>query len=214
MTPARAALVSLACCGPPATVERAADPPLDAAPPAPECEAPPAGALALLASGTCPWTLVAEGATLVVRPAEPGGRPLRGEAPAECRPCRFSGAVTAAGPVVLATRASAAGELADAAWIGAGDGASLAFAPLWLDRPALGDSTVLGPAYALAPHVCGSALVLAPEARLPGARGEDPSAALARARGAYAVRGGELVRLDEPVPEDLSSCARVAIELP
>lgn len=212
---AGAALASvILACGPPATVERVADPPRDSAPPAPSCEAAPDGALAVLSSATCPWMLVPDGSGAQLRPAEAGARPLRVEAPAECRPCRYAGVVTAAGPVVLATRASATSELAAAAWIGAADGSVLAFAPLWLDRPALGDSTFQGPPYALAPHVCGASLVLWPEARLPGARGEEPSPALVRARGAYAVRGGELVRLQDDVPGDMSGCTRVPIELP
>ncbi len=208
----RAALASVAlACGTPATVDTPTLPP-SVSPAAPACEAAPPNAIASLAAPTCPWLLVREQDGLVLRP--PSGPPLRVEPPPRCSPCRFSGSVTTAGPLVLATRPSPASELADDAWLGASDGTTLLFTPLWLDRPALGDSTPLGPPYALAPYLCGDALVLWPEARLPGARAEDPSPALLRARGAYRARDGELARLDEPAPTDMSACTRAPIEAP
>lgn len=212
MRPSRAALASAAlACGTPATVETPTPPPsVVSADPA--CEAPPADALASLPSSTCPWLLVPDQGGLALRP--PSGPTLRVEPPQACRPCRFSGAVTDVGPLVLATRPAPTSELADAAWLGASDGSALLFAPLWLDRPALGDSTLLGPPYALAPYLCGDALVLWPEARLPGARGEDPSPALLRARGAYRARDGELARLDEHALTDMSNCTRAPVDAP
>src|SRR5690606_14888709 len=103
-------------------------------------------------------------------------RPVPVLPPADCRPCSYEGVVTALGPIVVAARPAADSELAAAAWIGAGmppsprvdiEPAPLVFAPLWFDRPALGDSTLQGPAWALAPRLCGRDLVLTPAPRLP-----------------------------------------------
>lgn len=216
MSLARAALAAALACNPPAAGEMAAAPPRVPSPPAPTCDEPPAGTLAYLADETCPSVLVQENAGgLAVRSLNPGARSVPVVTPDECRPCRFSGVVTPAGPLLLAVRVPAFSELADAAWLGAtADGEPLAFTPLWYDRPVLGDSTVIGPAYALAPHVCGKALVLWPAPRLPGARGEEPSPALLAASGVYATRRGELIRLGDPVPSDRSACTAVPLELP
>lgn len=211
-----APLALLAACNPPAAGEPARARPPDPSPAVVRCDEPPAGALALLSDPTCPWALVAEGDALTLRSLARGGRALAVAAPDGCRPCRFEGVVTTAGPLLLATRPSADSELADAAWIGAtSDGAAvLAFAPLWYGPADLGDRTAQGPTYALAPRVCERSLVLSPAPRLPGARGEEPPAALARAAGVYAIRGGELVLQDVPVPSDISTCDSVPLELP
>lgn len=261
MPPRRAALVAAAlACNPPASGEPAPAPPAAVDPPAPSCEEPPAGALALLPpipepsskdmpEGACPWVLVEHDGQLtarplILRPGSPGPgagdrreleraveaasnaarrRPVPVLPPADCRPCRYEGVVTPIGPIVLATRPAADSELAAAAWIGAGlppsprvdlEPAPLVFAPLWFDRPGLGDSTVQGPPWALAPHLCGRDLVLAPAPRLPGARAEEPPPALVRAAGVYAAAGAELLRQDRPVPSDMSTCAPVPLELP
>lgn len=254
MSARRAALAAALACNPPATGEPAPAPPAELAPPEPTCEEPPAGALALLPpvdrdmpERTCPWVLVGSGDELSARPLARSDAavvlaPVPVIAPAGCRPCRFAGVVTAAGPLLLATRPSPGSELADAAWFGAGGldpgpprplvaaaaepglalpsprqgPAPVAFTPLWFDRPGFGDSTLQGPAWALAPHLCRTppVLVLLPEPRLPGARAEEPPPALTRAAGVYALADGELVRQDEPVPPDMSHCTRVPLELP
>jgi hypothetical protein len=213
----RAALVSLAllACNPPAAHDAAVAAPRPPAPPAPDCDDPPAAVLTYLSDKTCPSVLYQEAAELALRSLTPGARATPALAPEECRPCRYTGVVTPAGPVVLAVRVPPGSELADAAWIGAAqDGEPLAFAPLWYDRPVLGDSTLQGPAWALAPHVCGKSLVLWPVARLPGADAEEPSPALLAAAGVYASRRGELTRLGDPVPNDRSTCTPVRLELP
>lgn len=261
----RAALAAALACNPPVTGEPGPAPPAEPAPPQPACEEPPAGALALLPAEradpglvdrTCPWVLVGAGAELTAHPLGRGdATDLRTALPVipppDCRPCRFSGVVTAIGPVILATRPSAGSELADAAWLGAGPAgpplrpgagpAPVVFAPLWFGRPGFGDSTLQGPPWALAPHLCGAreaspkgagttpgarepvapppvpdspALVLLAEPRLPGARAEEPPPALVRAAGVYAAAGGELLRQDAPVPSDMSACTRVPLELP
>jgi hypothetical protein len=212
----RLAPLALLACNPPAAGEPVQARPPDPSPAAVRCDEPPAGALALLSDPTCPWALVAEGGALALRSLAPGGRALAVAPPDGCKPCRFEGVLTAAGPLLLATRPAADSELADAAWIGAtSDGAAvLAFAPLWYGQADLGDRTAQGPTYALAPRVCDRSLVLSPAPRLPGARGEEPPAALARAAGVYAIRGGELVLQDVPVPSDISTCDSVPLELP
>ena len=210
-----AALV-LACNAPAAGEPAVARPP-DPSPSAPPCDPAPDGALAVLSDETCPWVLVADGAgALTLRSLAPDAQALPVAAPEDCRPCRYSGAITAAGALLVATRPSPAGELADAAWLGAtsAGAAAVAFAPLWHGQPDLGDRTPQGPAFALAPRLCGRTLVLWPTARLPGVRGEEPPAALVRLAGAYAVRDGELARADAPVPADISTCATPALELP
>lgn len=207
---------SLLACNPPAAGEPVQARPPDPAPAAPRCDEPPAGALALLSDAPCPWVLVGEAGAIALRSLAPGARAIAVAPPDDCRPCRFEGTVTTAGPVLLATRPSAAGELADMAWIGAtSDGAPvLAFAPIWYGQADLGDRTAQGPTYALAPRVCDRGLVLSPMPRLPGSRGEEPPAALARAAGFYAVRDGALVRQDLPVPTDMSGCVRVQLDPP
>ncbi|HEY0136051.1 MAG TPA: hypothetical protein VGB85_18320 [Nannocystis sp.] len=184
---------------------------------APTCAPPPAAALALIADAPCPWILVsgdrsemALRATDMVAP-----RALVVVPPEACGDrCSFTGASTALGPVVLATRHDPASELADAAFIGAAlGGGTLRFTPLWYGASAHGDSTDLGPSYALVPWVCEEALVLAIGGRLPGARAEEPARALAAAAGVYAIADDELRRTDQAMPA-LTGCTRVPLELP
>lgn len=281
MSARRAALAAALACNPPATGEPGPAPPVEAAPPPLSCEDPPPGTLALLPLGAdteltdraCPWVLVASGDGLTARSlGRADAAVVRASVPVtpppDCRPCRFSGLVTAAGPLILAVRPSAGSELADAAWLGAGatapalpplvpgagpptptEPAPLAFAPLWFGQPVFGDSTIQGPPWALAPYLCPPAalrsgappaspadpsastspaairhdpsappaapvLVLLPEPRLPGARAEEPPAALSRAAGVYTATAGELSRQPLPAPFDMSLCTRVALELP
>lgn len=213
----RAALAAAAfACGPSAAHEPVPAPPRPPDPPAPACAPVPPGALALLSGETCPWALVEVAGALELQPLAPGAdRALAVQPPEECAPCRFTGAMTALGPTLLATRPSPASELAEEAWFGAAlGGSAVVFAPLWFDRPALGDSTVLGPPHALAPWACGGALVLWPAPRLPGARGEEPPAALLRAAGEYEAAEGALRRSDRPVPPDMAGCTRIEVEAP
>lgn len=216
-------------CNPPA----ARDAPADAKPPAEvgaRCVEPPGSALAVLADETCPWALVpsdrsglalhelagaAPRAFAVAAPAECAGEARSNAAgePVLAGGCEWRGVMSAAGPVVVATRASKLREGAEQAYVGAAlGGTTVRFVPLWVDRPALGDGTPLGPSLALAPWVCGEELVLVPTPRLAGATAEEPSAGLLAAAGVYALEGEELVRRG-PAP-DLGGCARVAVELP
>lgn len=209
-----------------------------AAPGAPRSPAgPPADAAARESPGrsnmpaqTCPWVLFEKAGELAVRPlgrgeaAPPHVRaPVPVVPPAGCRPCRWSGVVTPAGPILLAVRPSADSEMAAEAWLGAGmppspridvEPAPVVFTSLWFGQHGFGDSTLQGPPWALAPRLCGRSLVLLPTPRLPGAGVEEPPPALVRAAGVYAAAGGELLRQDTPVPSDMSICTAVPLELP
>lgn len=208
----------LAACNPPAReVAPAAPPPAVAA--APECAPPPPAALAYLSDATCPWVLVpGDSAEMALRATDMvAPRALVVSLPEGCAAdnCRFSGVVTAVGPMLLAVRSDPASELPDAAYLGAAlGGGTIRFAPLWFGRTVVGDSTALGPSHALAPWLCGDALVLAVAGRLAEAASEEPPDALRRAAGVYEVAGEELRRSDRPVPEDMKRCTRVALDLP
>lgn len=214
----RGALLALLCaCTPPPT-ETTTAAPIPAPAPAPACTPVPAEALAYLADATCPWVLVpGEAPALTLRRTDAAAAAtLEVTPPEECQGrCSFSGAVTALGPVLLVVRADPHSELPDAAFVGAAlGGRTLRFAPLWFGRPALGDSTLQGPAYALAPWVCDDKLVLTPGPRLPGAASEEPPTALRQASGVYEVADDELRRAQRPVPEDMKRCTRIPLELP
>lgn len=206
----------VACMLPPAELTTATPGPPPA--PAPACTTAPAEALAYLADATCPWVLVpGDAAEMTLLRTDAAGPTTLGVAPPEACAgrCSFSGAVTALGPVLLAVRADPNSELADAAFVGAAlGGRTLRFAPLWFGRPALGDSTVQGPAHALEAWVCEDSLVLMPGPRLPGATSEEAPTALRAAGGVYELTDEELRRADRPVPEDIKLCTRVPLELP
>ncbi len=218
--PARVCLIAgglfAAGCNPPVReVESVAPPPVVELGPA--CAPPPAAALALLADAPCPWILVpGDGATMALHATDMvAPRALVVTPPEECGArCSFSGATSALGPIVLATRSDPGSGLADAAFVGAAlGGGTVRFTPLWYGRPARGDSTELGPSYTLVPWVCGEALVLGVAARLPGAGAEEASEGLRRAAGVYVIAEDELRRSEQPIP-DFSTCARVPLELP
>lgn len=209
-------LGGLLACNPPA----ARDAPAGPTPPAGEvgarCVEPPASALAILADETCPWALVpSDRSGLALHElATAAPRAVAVAEPDECAGrCEWRGVMSAAGPVVVAWRASKLREGAEVAYVGAAlGGTTVRFVPLWVDRPAVGDGTPLGPSLALAPWVCGEELVLAPAPRLAGAGAEEPSAGLLAAAGVYGIEGDELVRRG-PAPE-LGGCTRAAVELP
>jgi hypothetical protein len=206
----------IACTPPPVEVITPAPSPEPE--PAPACAPPPAEALAYLSDTTCPWVLVqGDTAEMSLRRTDLTPPPALNVAPPEecAGRCRFSGAVTPLGPLLLAVRADPNSELADAAFIGVAlGGRTLRFAPLWFGRPVLGDGTPQGPAYALAPWLCGDMLVLRPGPRLPGATSEEPSTALQAAAGVYEIAEDELRRADRAAPEDITQCLPVPLELP
>jgi hypothetical protein len=204
-------------CTPPPTETTTTAPRIAPEPP-PACTPVPAQALAYLSDATCPWVLVpGEAPALTLRRTDVVEPPTLAVVPPEACAgrCSFSGAVTSLGPVLLAVRADPHSELADAAFVGAAlGGRTLRFAAIWFGRPALGDSTLQGPVYALAPWVCDDRLVLVVGPRLPGAASEEPPTGLREASGVYELAGDELRRVDRPVPEDMKQCTRIPLELP
>jgi hypothetical protein len=202
-------------CNPP-VVEPASVPPPPVVAAGPVCAPPPAVALALLTDAPCPWILVPDGVALALRSTEVGAsRSLVVEPPGSCAGrCEFTGVGSALGPVLLATRGDTAGEVIEAAYVGASLGGGVVrFAPLWFGRAARGDSTELGPSHTLAPWVCGEVLVLAVEGRLPASDAEEPADGLVRAAGVYGLGDDELRRTDVS-PPNLEECTRVPLELP
>lgn len=208
--------VLLAGCNPPVR-EAVGVPVSPAVASGPSCAPTPDAALALVSDAPCPWALVAgEGSVLALRSGDPtSGRNLGVAVPDACAGrCDFTGTGSALGPVLLATHRDPGSEQVDAAFVGAALGGEVVqFAPLWFGLAARGDSTVLGPSHALAPWVCGDALVLAVEGRLPGSAAEEPVAGLQRAAGVYALVDDELQRSDRVTPT-LRGCTRVPLELP
>lgn len=208
--------VVLAACNPPVR-EAALVPTAPAVAPGPSCAPTPDAALALVSDDPCPWSLVAgEGSTLALRSGDPAsGRSLGVAVPDACAGrCDFTGTVSAIGPVLLATHRDPGSEMFDAAFVGAALGGEVVhFAPLWFGLAARGDSTLQGPTHALAPWVCGDALVLAVEGRLPASAAEEPVAGLQRAAGVYTLVDDELQRSDQVAPS-LRGCSRVPLELP
>lgn len=210
------ALAATVACNPPVhEVQSVAPPPVVELGPA--CAPPPAAALALLADAPCPWILVpGDGTQMALRATDMvAPRALVVAPPEDCAGrCEFTGAATAVGPVLLASRLELGGERADAAFVGAALGGGVVrFAPLWFGRPARGDSSELGPSHALVPWVCGDALVLGVGGRLPAAAAEEATDGLRRAAGVYVIADDELRRSDQPIP-DFSTCTRVPLELP
>lgn len=206
--------VLLAACNPP--VREAVGVPAAPEPASgPSCAATPDTAVALVAGLPCPWALVTGGATMSLRSGDPAGRSLSVVVPEACAGrCDFTGTSSAVGPVLLATHREPGSEQVDAAYVGVAlDGEVVRFTPLWFGLAARGDSTTLGPSHTLVPWVCGEALVLAIEGRLPASEAEEPVAGLQRAAGVYALRGDELQRSDVPAPA-LRECTRVPLELP
>lgn len=219
----RAGALSLAAwlastgCNPPVR-EAVGVPTAPVVPAGPSCAPTPAGALALVNDEPCPWVLVAGEAAAppMLRSGDPAsGRSLSVAVPDECAGrCEFTGTSSALGPVLLATRSDPAGERVEAAFVGVALGGDVVhFAPLWFGLAARGDSTVLGPPHTLAPWVCGDALVLAVEGRLPASEAEEPVPGIVRAAGVYALLNDQLQRSDRVAPT-LRGCTRVPLELP
>ena len=206
----------LAACSPPVR-EVVAVPAAPVVAAGPSCTPPPDAALALLADAPCPWVLVpGDRSELALRSSDlASARSLAVAAPDACGGrCEFTGTVTAIGPLLLAAHRGPASDRVDAAFVGAALGAEVVrFTPLWFGLAARGDGTALGPSHALAPWVCGDALVLAVEGRLPAASAEEPAAALLRAAGVYEQGDDELRRVERPAPA-LSGCTRAPLELP
>ncbi len=180
------------------------------------CGAVDDAALAVFEGATCPWSLLEGEAGLRLESAAPGVGALSVEAPRPCVEvpgrCRWEGAKSSLGPVLLAIVEGPESEVPVDLWVGAGlDGERVLFAELWWGEPSVIDRTEVGPAYALAPQEC-SGLVLTVEARLPEAKYGEPGGTLSERAGAYGFDAGGLVRKG-PVP-DAAECRPIFTTLP
>ncbi len=180
------------------------------------CGAVDEGALAVFDGATCPWSLIAGEAGLRLESAAPGVGSLSVEAPRPCLEapgrCRWEGAKSSLGPVLLAIVDGPESEVPVDLWVGAGlDGERVLFAELWWGEPSVIDRTEVGPVYTLAPQEC-AGLVLRVEARLPEAKYGAPDPALSERAGAYGFDAEGLVRTG-PVP-DAAACRPIFAALP
>ncbi|MEZ4385501.1 MAG: hypothetical protein R3A79_29515 [Nannocystaceae bacterium] len=210
------ALAGLACSTPSgARVDTAA--PMESAPPGPAVSCAPLSgdALAVVDASPCPLELVDDGG-LALRSG--GDAPLRFEVelpdPCAASPgrCRWSGAMTDLGPLLVAAVDGPEGELPVDLWLGAAlGGERLTFVDLWWGDPSVVDGTEVGPVYALVPAICGERLVLEVAPRLPEGAHLGPPAQLVALSGEYAAQDGGLTRVGDAPAE---SCARVDLDLP
>ncbi len=163
------------------------------------CEEAPPSALALADAEPCGWALVGDGEAVELRARIVGGPRARGEAPSGCAHgrCGWDLAVVDGVALLLATREGAASEVPEGRWLGVVDGDRVAFIDLWWGEGSFGDSTDMGPVYALVPWICGGRVVLRVEARLPEAALEAPPPGLVARAGAIEASDGEVRRAGE-----------------
>lgn len=192
-----------------------AESPAEAASPEARCDEAPAGALLDLDGAPCGWVLVGD-EELSLRPLSIGAAALRGAPPAACAGdrCRWDGALSPLGPLLVAAVVDVEGEAPGDVWLGAAlGGERLAFTRLWWGGASRVDRTHAGAVWELAPWRCGERLVLRPRGRLPEAAAlGEPPAGLQAAAGAYAIVDGELRRSGDDPGGD--GCQPIALDLP
>lgn len=191
---------ALACATPPGGVEPGEVPVAAPGVEAMVCEEAPPRALALADAEPCGWALTdGEGGGVEVRMTSAGGPRARGEAPSGCAHgrCAWDLVVVDGAPFALATREGAASEVPEGRWLGVLDGERLVFVDLWWGEGSFGDSTDMGPVYALAPWICGGRVVLRTQARLPEAAVEAAPPGLVARAGLIEASGGEVKRVGE-----------------
>jgi len=110
--------------------------------------------------------------------------PVRGEVPEPCRTstCVYYGTLTVVGPVLLAVVPSPSSEMPSDVLLLVAHGERLGSTSLWdgAGAPVESDFTMVGPAHALAPFVCGKALALLAVERLDMVGLPPPATLLAR----------------------------------
>jgi hypothetical protein len=169
------AAAGLVACSPPATMQaegkiapRAVAPDLESG----RCRpSPGGGAWARFGGEACDFELREEGDQLVLTSlALDAPPPARGEVPEPCRTrtCVYHGALTPVGPVLVVAVPSPQSEMPSDVLLLVAHGERLASTSLWEGAGAAveTDFTVVGPAHALAPFVCGSSLALLAVERL------------------------------------------------
>lgn len=227
---------ALVACSPPSTTQAEGKPaPRAVAPdadPAACRRSPGAGAWARFSGGQCDWELRQEGEPAAGEPAGPEASPTlvlaslaldapppaRGPVPEPCRTrtCVYHGTLTAAGPVLVAVVPSPSSEMPSDVLLVVPHGDRLGWLSLWegAGEPVESEFTVVGPAHALAPFVCGTALALLAVERL-DLVGLEPPATLRAREGR--LDAAALVRDGEATPAgavDRASCRPVDLPVP
>jgi hypothetical protein len=230
--------LGLVGCSPPSTTQAEGKPAPRAVAPDPEPVAcrpsPDGGAWARFPGITCDFELYEEVAAIGAEGDEPKGppkkvlvlaslapeapAPVRGEVPEPCRTstCVYHGTLTPVGPLLVAVVPSPSSEMPSDVLLLVTHGERLASTSLWegAGEPVESDFTIVGPAHALAPFVCGQALALLaverldmvglpPPATLRAREGRlDPAALVAtgQATPAGAVDRASCEPVDLPVP--------------
>lgn len=188
--------LGLGACSPPSTTQAEGKPaPRAVAPelePKVACGPSSDDAWARFPGAACDWELRVEddpkGSTekvLVLASLAPDApAPARGPVPEPCRTrtCVYHGTLTAAGPLLVAVVPSPSSEMPSDVLLLAPHGAQLGSTSLWegAGEPMVSDYTVVGPAHALAPFVCGEVLALLAVERLDMVGLRPPATLLAR----------------------------------
>lgn len=216
--------LSLVACSPPSTTQAEGKPAPRAVAPDPEpavaCRPSPGeGAWARFPGAACDWELRQEGEALVLASLAPDApAPARGPVPEPCRTrtCVYHGTLTAVGPVLVAVVPSPSSEMPSDVLLVVAHGERLGSTSLWegAGEPVESDFTVVGPAHALAPFVCGQALALFAVERLDMV-GLRPPATLRAREGRLDAAALVSTGQAEPAgPVDRASCQPVDLPVP
>lgn len=181
--------LGLVGCSPPSTTQAEGKPaPRAVAPDAEPADCRPSpgdGAWARFRGLACDFELHEDGdALLLVSLAPDAPPPARGEVPEPCRTstCVYHGTLTPVGPVLVAVVPSPSSEMPSDVLLLVAHGERLGSTSLWegAGAPVESDFTIVGPAHALAPFVCGEALALFAVERLDMVGLPPPATLLAR----------------------------------
>jgi len=170
--------------------------------------------LAQFAGASCPWVLVRAGEGVKLASLDIAAPPDASGEPPAClhASCRYEGADTPLGPMVIATEPAAESEVPRTVFLGVVvRQTELVFVDLWAAAgPAVvEDSTALGPAHALAPMKCGDDLGLFARARLPIGETTEPPSELRAREGILELRTS-----DTPKPGKHDGCTPLDLPLP
>lgn len=173
------------------------------------------GVWARVDDGACGWELRDDADGLALHGLGSQAPPVvRVPTPPGCaeRTCVFHGAVTSAGPLLLAVVPSDESEMPSDVQLGVAHGEQMSFVSLWegAGPSVVTDLTPVGPAHALAPFICGESLALLVVERLDAAPGLRPPQRLLARQGRV-----EPSALDTVVGEvDRSGCTAVQLPVP
>lgn len=219
--------LGLGACSPPSTTQEEGKPaPRAVAPdlePKVACRPSSDDAWARFPGAACDWELRVEGdgtsEVLVLASLAPDApAPARGPVPEPCRTrtCVYHGTLTAAGPVLLAVVPSPSSEMPSDVLLVAPHGEQLGSTSLWegAGEPVESDYTVVGPAHALAPFVCGKGLALLAVERLDMVGLRPPGTLLEREGRLDAAALVGTGPVEPAGPVDRASCQPVDLPVP